>query len=129
MKKFLLILIVLSISIHYSCVEKNVSYEDSGKTIHLVVDQILKVKLPGDATSGSNWREMTYNPVVISRKGKGNYMLGDGNAPGYYYFRFRAMIPDTTTLLMEYGDKYDSDAKASKTFELKIIVHSKNEKF
>ena len=57
MKKILLILIVLSIPLHYSCKEIQVEYADSGKTIHLVVDQILKVKLPGDASANSDWRE------------------------------------------------------------------------
>lgn len=120
---------VLSLPLYYSCAEKEVTYADSGKTIHLVVDQILKVKLPGDATSGSDWREMIYDRDVLTRKGKSSYMLGDDTSPGFYYFRFRAMVPDTTSLHMEFGNKYDSDKKATKTFELKIIVHAKGEKF
>ena len=128
-KRLFFSLLILSLVTLYGCREKQVTYADSGKTIHLVVDQILKVQLPADATSGSDWREMTYDNVIIAKKGKGNYMLGDGSSPGYIYFRFRAMIPGTTNLLMEYGDKYDSDEKATKTFEIEVVVHSKNEKY
>ncbi len=39
------------------------------------------------------------------------------------------MIPDTTSLHMEFGHKYDSDKKTTKTFDLKIVVHAKGEKF
>jgi predicted secreted protein len=94
-----------------------------------VVDQILKVQLPGDAASGSDWRQMAYNDSVIIRKGKSNYMLGDGSTsdPGIYIFRFVAKAPGKSKLLMEYGDKYDSDEAATRKFELDIIVVAKPE--
>ncbi len=122
-------MLIVGLIAAFGCKEKLVDYSESGKTIHLVVDQILKLKLPADATSGSDWREMTYDKIIIARKGKGNYMLGDAGSPGIMYFRFKAMIPGTTKLLMEYGNKYDFDKKATKTFELEVVVHSKNEKF
>lgn len=128
MKKIFYAFLILSIPLYYGCKEILVSYSDSGETVHLYVDQTLKLKLPGDASSSSDWRELTYDPVVLLKKGKSSYMLGDDNSPGYYYFRFRAMIPDTTTLRLEYGHKYDSDKKATKIFEIKVVVHAKGEK-
>jgi predicted secreted protein len=127
MKKLSFILLILTAIVFSSCKEKVVKYSDSGKTINLVVDQILKVQLPGDAASGSDWRQMAYNDSVIIRKGKGNYMLGDGQSsdPGMYIFKFRAIAPGKSKLLMEYGDKRDSDEPATRKFELDIVVVAK----
>ena len=126
MKRFTLILVIISLPFLYACKEKLVKYKDSGTTIHLMVDQVLKVELPGDATSGSDWREMYYDNVILQKKGKGNYLLGDGTTPGIYYFRFKAMIPGETKLYMEYGNKYDSDKKATKVFEIDVVVVPKH---
>lgn len=128
MQKLFLGLMVLSLFLMYSCIEKAVKYSDSGSSVVLMVDQILKVELPGDASSGSDWRLMKYDNVILNRKGKGNYMLSNDNkSPGVYYFKFRAMIPGQTKLYMEYGNKYDSDKKASKIFELDIeVIPKKN---
>jgi len=126
MKRFTLILVIISLPFLYACKEKLVKYKDSGTSIHLMVDQVLKVELPGDATSGSDWREMRYDNVILQKKGKGNYLLGDGTTPGIYYFRFKAMIPGETKLYMEYGNKYDSDKKATKVFEIDVVVIPKH---
>jgi hypothetical protein len=32
------------------------------------------------------------------------------------------MIPGESKIIMEYGNKYDSDKKATKTFELDVVV-------
>ncbi len=123
MKKALLILICLTIPLLYSCKEKIVKYSDSGKTINLVVGQVLKLELPGDAQSSSNWRKMTYNDSVLIRKGKPNYMLGhDANTPGVYYYRFTAINAGTSKVIMEYGDKFKDDKPASKIFEIDVVV-------
>jgi len=126
MKRFALILLIITIPFLYACKEKLVKYTDSGTTVTLMVEQVLKVELPGDATSGSDWREMRYDNVILNKKGKGNYLLGDGTTPGIYYFRFRAMIPGETKLYMEFGNKYDSDKKPSKVFEIDVVVVPKH---
>jgi len=123
MKKVILLLIIASILVLFACKEKTVRYTDSGETVTIMVGQVLKIELPGDATSGSDWRKMTYNDIVLQKKKKGNYMLSDNpSSPGVYYFRFTAIIPGTSHILMEYGNKYDDDKKATKTFELDVIV-------
>lgn len=129
MKKLIYILLILSVMVVISCKEKQVKYSDSGKTIHLMVDQYLKVQLPGDAQSSSDWRKISYNDSVIIRKGKGNYMLGDGSYsdPGIYLYRFRALAPGKSKLIMEYGDKRDSDEAATRIFELDIVVVAKEQ--
>jgi len=126
MKRFTIVLLMIIVPFLYACKEKLVTYKDSGTTVTLMVDQVLKVELPGDAGSGSDWREMRYDNVILQKKGKGNYVLGDGSTPGIYYFRFRAMVPGETHLYMEFGNKYDSDKKATKVFELDVVVVPKH---
>jgi len=128
MKKLFLFLLILAIPLIYGCREKIVTYSDSGKTIHLFVDQILKIKLPGDAASSSDWRKLEYDNVILQKKGKSGYTLGDADTPGYYFFRFRAMVPGTCKVYLEYGNKRKSDKAPEKTFEIEVVVHSKAEK-
>lgn len=126
MKRFAILLLIISAPVLYACKEKLVKYNDSGTTVTLMVDQVLKVELPADAGSGSDWREMRYDHVILNKKGKGNYVLGDGSSPGIYYYRFRAMVPGETHLVMEYGNKYDSDKKPTRVFELDVVVVPKH---
>ena len=71
MKRLFFLLLVLSIPVLNACKVKTVTYSDNGKTIHLAVNQILKIELPGEASSGNDWRKMVYNDSIIIRKGKG----------------------------------------------------------
>lgn len=128
MKKFL-ILLLLALPLLFACKEKKVTQADNGKTIYLEVNQILRVELPGNPSTGNDWRKTSYDDKVIIRKGKGNYMLGDGDPmigqSGIYHFKFLAIHPGTTQLKMEYGSKYDYDKKALNEFILNIIVVDK----
>jgi predicted secreted protein len=125
MKKFLLFIIVASIPIFYSCDEKSVAYEDSGKTIELFPGQYLKVVLPANASTGNIWRKSFYDNKIIGRSGKPNYMLGDDGAIGSsatMTFRFKALKEGKTTLKMLYGNRFDEQAKPLKEFILEIVV-------
>ena len=124
--KRLLFVFLLCMPFVYSCKVKEITYSHNGKTIHLGVNQQLKIKLPGDASSRNNWRKMEYNDSIIIRKGKGNYMLGDGDPmmgeSGVYYYKFLAVNPGTTKLKMEYGHKYKYERPAEKVFEIEVVV-------
>ncbi len=124
MKKYLIFILIGLLPLIYGCKEKLVKYENSGETIHLMVDQILKVHLPSNASTGNDWRKTAYDDKIIDRLGKPNYMLSDGRtgSPGVTMFRFKGMQPGETKLIMEYGNKYDSDKEALKVFELTIVV-------
>jgi predicted secreted protein len=54
-------------------------------------------------------------------------MLGDGTSsePGLYTFRFTAIAPGKSKLVMEYGHKYETDEPATRKFELDIVVVAK----
>lgn len=130
MKKLILFTLIIPLPLLYGCREILVKYSDNGTTVHMVVDQVLKVELPGNASSGNDWRKIAYEDSVIIRSGKPNYLLGDGRvgSAGIYYFRFKALAAGTSKLNMEYGSKYDSDKKPVKIFEITVIVHEKERK-
>lgn len=124
MRKYLLVFSFMCLVLQYGCKEKLVTYADSGSTVYLKVDQILKVELPGNTSTGNDWRKVAYDDKVILKKGKPDYMLADeriGSA-GVYYFKFRAVAPGVSKLFMEYGSKYESEKEALKTFELEVVV-------
>lgn len=126
MKRLFFLLLVLSIPVLNACKVKTVTYSDNGKTIHLAVNQILKIELPGEASSGNDWRKMIYNDSIVIRKGKGNYMLGDKDPmmgeSGVYHFKFLALNAGETKLYMEYGNKYKYEKEPVRTFELNLVV-------
>ncbi len=127
MRNVFIALLLLSIPLMYGCKEKLVTYEDSGTTVHLKAGDVLKVALPGNASTGNDWRKMTYDDQVIVKKGKPNYVLSDDRvgSPGTYYFKFGALAQGETKLFMEFGSKYDDSKDPVKTFELNIIVDGK----
>ena len=129
MKKAIVLMLLLTIPLLYGCREVVVRYSENGSTVHMTIDQILKIELPGDATSGKDWRKITYEDSLIIKSGKSNYMLGDGGggSPGVYYFRFKAIAAGTSKLYLEYGSKYDSDEKATKRFEITVVIHEETE--
>lgn len=125
MKRLLIICTIVIIPVFFGCKEKKVSYNESGSTIDLVIGQTLKVELPANASSGNTWRKIAYNDSILVRKGKPNYVLADDRigSAGVYYYRFKAIAPGTSKLLMEYGSKYDDDKKPVKVFEINVVVH------
>ncbi len=127
MRRVTLLILIISIPLFYGCKEVVVRYSDNGSTVHMTIDQILKIELPGDATSGKDWRKIAYEDSLIIKSGKPNYMLGDGGggSPGVYYFRFKAIAAGTSQLYLEYGSKYDSDESATKRFEITVVIHEK----
>lgn len=122
--KIAVVLLMLSLPLLYGCKEKLVKYEDSGSTYHIQVDDIVKLKLPGDPSTGNTWRKIFYNDSVLTRVGKKDYKIGDEitGEGGFYYYRFRAIAPGKSILKMEYGNRFDSKKKAIKQFEVTVIV-------
>jgi inhibitor of cysteine peptidase len=124
--RILMVFVVISLPLQYACKEKLVRYEESGETFHIQIDDIIKLQLPGDPTTGNAWRKIFYNDSVLSRVGKKDYKIGDevtGDG-GMYYYRFRAIAPGTSHLKMEYGNRFDSKKKTIKTFEITVIVEN-----
>ncbi len=124
MNRTIAFLIILLIPMMMGCKELVVKMADSGTTVHLAVDQILKIELPGNASTGNNWRKIVYTDSVMVKMGKQNYVLSDerDGSPGVYYFRFKGLSPGTGKIYMEYGSKFDSSKEPLKVFELEVVV-------
>ena len=121
-------LVIATLPLQYGCKQKLVKYEDSGKTIHVQIDDIVKLQLPGDPTTGNAWRKIFYNDSVLTRVGKNNYQIGDevSGEGGFYYYKFRAIAPGKSVIKMEYGNRFDSKKKSLKNFEINVIVDDEN---
>jgi len=124
------IFLVLSLALLYGCKEKLIKYENSGNTYHVQVDDIIKLQLPGDPSTGNSWRKIFYIDSVIIRAGKKDYKIGDeitGDG-GFYYYRFMAIAPGKSAIRMEYGNRFDSKKKTIKYFEITVIVEDLEKK-
>ncbi len=124
MNRTIVFLFILLIPAIMGCKELVVKMSDSGTTVNLAVDQILKIELPGNASTGNNWRKIIYNDTILVKMGKQNYVLSDerDGSPGVYYFRFKGLAPGTGKIYMEYGSKFDSYKEPVKVFELEVVV-------
>lgn len=129
MKKSIFVFAILIILAFTGCKEIQVKYADSGKTINMVMGQLLKIELPSNASSGNTWRQIAYEDSVLAKSGKPNYVLGDEGigAAGQYNYRFKTIGTGISKIYMEYGSKYDYSKKPLKIFELTIVVHDKKE--
>ena len=128
--KLVFILVFITLPLQYGCKQLIVKYEDSGKTFHMLVDDVIKLQLPGDPSTGNAWRKIFYNDSVLTRVGKKNYQIGNEESGdgGFYYYRFRAIATGKSNIKMEYGNRFDSKKKTLKTFEITIIVDDQNNK-
>lgn len=119
-----LVFLIISLPLLYGCKEKLVRFDESGETFYVQIDDVIKLQLPGDPSTGNAWRKIFYDDSVVIRVGKKNYKIGDqltGDG-GFYYYRFRAIAPGTSIIKMEYGNRFESDKKAIKHFEITVIV-------
>jgi len=125
-----LIFMVLLLPFLYGCKEKLVKYEDSGNTYHVQIDDIIKLQLPGDPSTGNTWRKIFYNDSVLIKVGKKDYKIGDEvtGEGGFYYYRFRAIATGKSVIKMEYGNRFESKKKAIKHFEITVIVEDLEKK-
>jgi len=126
MRKLFFLLIAIAMPMAYACKEKKITFENNGETIHLTVNQLLLIELPGDENSDSSWRKIEFNNSVLINKGNGNYTLSEKNylleEQGVYNFRFLAINPGSSRLYMEYGNKNKPKEAPLKTFEIEVVV-------
>ena len=109
-----------------SCKEKELDWNDNGKTIDVAVGQIIKISLPSNASTGNKWRKTVYDNNFIITSGKPNYMLGDKDAMGsggILITRFKAIKEGETKIYMEYGNRFEFDKEPLKVFEINLKIH------
>ncbi len=106
MKKFLILVAVVAISLAAGCVGEVKTYTDSGQTIDISVNQEFVIALGSNPTTGYGWQESydesilelvekTYKPGEASKQG----MVGAG---GVEYFRFKPLKAGETEITLVY---------------------------
>ncbi len=106
MKKFLILVAVVAISLAAGCIGEVKTYTDSGQTIGISVNQEFVLALGSNPTTGYGWQESydesilelvekTYKPGEATKQG----MVGAG---GVEYFRFEPLKTGKTKITLVY---------------------------
>ncbi len=106
MKKFLILVAVVVISLVAGCIGEVKTYTDSGQTIDIGVNQEFVIALGSNPTTGYGWQEShdknmlelmekTYKPGEEAKQG----LVGAG---GVEYFRFKPLKTGTTEITLVY---------------------------
>jgi inhibitor of cysteine peptidase len=105
-KKFLILVAVVTLSLAVGCIGEVKTYTDSGQTIDIGVNHEFVIALGSNPTTGYSWQESydknmlelmekTYKPGEEAEQG----MVGAG---GVEYFRFKPLKTGTTEVTLVY---------------------------
>ncbi|MBU5613889.1 protease inhibitor I42 family protein [Geomonas azotofigens] len=95
---------------------------DSGKTIRIGQDAMLRVCLPGNGSTGFAWEVVSSS--ILSQQGEpevdpNSSAIGAGAT--YSYF-FKAAMPGTGSLKMVYRRPWETRAAPLRSFEIVVVV-------
>jgi len=105
-KKFLILVAVVAISLTASCIGEVKTYTDSGQTIDIGVNQEFVIALGSNPTTGYGWQE-SYDENMLELVEK-TYKLGKEaeqgmvGAGGVEYFRFKPLKTGETEITLVY---------------------------
>ena len=106
MKKFLILVAVVAISLTAGCIGEVKTYTDSGQTIDIGVNQEFVIALGSNPTTGYGWQE-SYDESMLELVEK-TYKLGEEaeqglvGAGGVEYFRFKPLKTGETEITLVY---------------------------
>ena len=124
MKKVLLLVAVVAISLAAGCVGEVKTYTDSGQAISIGVNQEFIIALGSNPTTGYGWQEShdeavlelvekTYEPGEKAKQG----VVGAG---GVEFFRFKALKAGKTEITLVYKRPWEEEAIDQKVFTVTI---------
>ncbi len=98
--------------------------EDSGRTIKVQTGATLEIMLPGNPTTGYNWEIAKVDARVLGLQGEIEFQpLSDAlGASGDFTFRFEALAPGSTELLLIYQRPFEVDREPENRFEITVVV-------
>jgi len=105
-KKFLILVTVVAISLMAGCIGEVKTYTDSGQTIDIGVNQEFVIALGSNPTTGYGWQE-SYDENMLELVEK-TYKLGKEaeqgvvGAGGVEYFRFKPLKTGKTEITLVY---------------------------
>jgi len=106
MRRLLILVAVVAISLAAGCVGGVKTYTDSGQTIDIGVNQEFVIALGSNPTTGYGWQE-SYEENILELVEK-TYKLGEEaeqglvGAGGVEYFRFKALNTGETEITLVY---------------------------
>ncbi|MBS1195493.1 MAG: protease inhibitor family protein [Actinobacteria bacterium] len=97
---------------------------DDGTVVELAVGEEIVLRLEGNPTTGYEWQATAPNPAVLAQAGEPEYesSSNDDGSGGIYTFRFAAVGPGRTTVLLHYFPSWEEPTEASETFTFTAVV-------
>jgi inhibitor of cysteine peptidase len=101
--------------------------EDAGKRTRVDVGQTLVIRIPGNPTTGFQWKVASVTGDAVTAQGQATYVpsVAAGNvagAGGTYLFSFRAVKPGSSTISLVYQRPWEKDKTPAGTFVTTIDV-------
>ena len=124
MKRLLILVAVVAISLAAGCAGGVKTYTDSGQTISIGADQEFVIALGSNPTTGYRWQasfDETMLKLVESRYQPGERAeQGVVGAGGIEYFRFKALKTAKTEITMVYKRPWEEQVLDQKVFIVNI---------
>ena len=126
MKKFLILVAVVAISLTAGCIGEVKTYTDSGQTIDIGVNQEFVIALGSNPTTGYGWQE-SYDENMLELVEK-TYKLGKEaeqgmvGAGGVEYFRLKPLKTGKTEITLVYKRPWEEPTPqdVTKVFTINI---------
>jgi inhibitor of cysteine peptidase len=100
--------------------------DDSERELHLVMHQVLKIRLPSNPTTGYSWSLANTSSAVIQLQSKPTFERKTGTdavgAGGTEVWEFIAVQGGRQTLRFEYRRPWEKTAKPAKIVSFTILV-------
>lgn len=101
-----------------------ISEQQAGETVEMQVGDTLRVRLPGNITTGFNWYPASQDPELLEQVGEPLVTPASGmpGAPGTIVLEFRAIAAGETVLRLEYQRGWEADIAPESSFEVTVVV-------
>ena len=98
--------------------------DDDGAVVEVAVGEQIVLNLEGNATTGYTWAVTAVDPAVLAPAGDPDYQSesdADG-AGGTYTFRFDAVGPGETEVVLMYFPSWEEPSATAGTFTFTAVV-------
>ncbi len=120
MKKFLILVAVVTISLVAGCIGQVETYTDSGHTIDIGVNQEFVIALGSNPTTGYGWQE-SYDENILELVEKTYKLTGEPvGGGGVEYFRFKPLKTGKTEITLVYKRPWEEKTVDQKVFTVTI---------
>jgi inhibitor of cysteine peptidase len=102
----------------------NLTQSNSGTSVNLSQNQLLKVSLHGNASTGYAWAVISETESLLPKQGVPECVTDSSltGAGGTYTFTFKAAAPGTAPLKLVYRRPWETGVAAAQTFEVTVVI-------